>query len=86
MMRKFFQGLGCGILLTGVVAGGAAWSQGGPGGPYTPVQGVNVGITGLRSLGVICVDANNMYDRAKRIVVWRENGNSADVTLRCEMR
>jgi hypothetical protein len=82
-MTKFFQGLGCGILITGLVAGGAAWSQGGP---YAPVQGNNIGIPGLRSLGVICVDGNNMYDRAKRIVVWRENANSADVTLRCEMQ
>jgi hypothetical protein len=82
-MSKFFQGLGCGILLTGLVAGGAAWSQGGP---YTAVQGTNVGIPGLRSLGVICVDSRGMYDRSKRMVVWQENSNAADATLRCEMR
>lgn len=82
-MTKFFQGLGCGVLLAGLVAGGAAWSQGGP---YTAVQGNNIGVPGLRSLGVICIDNRGMYDRTKRMVVWHENNQAADVNLRCEAR
>jgi hypothetical protein len=32
------------------------------------------------------VDGSNMFDPAKRIVVARENANSADVALRREAR